>query len=62
MSFGNPRRHQRRCDSTNDLSRELAAAGAPNGTVVTADEQTAGRGRQGRSWTAPAGQIGRAHV
>ncbi len=54
MSFGNPHRHHRRCDSTNDLARELAAAGAPHGTVVTADEQIAGRGRQGRTWTAPA--------
>src|SRR5262249_60422497 len=36
-------------------ARELAEAGAPGGTVVTAAEQTAGRGRQGRSWTAPAG-------
>ncbi len=41
--------------STNDLARELAAGGAPHGTVVIADEQTAGRGRQGRSWTAPPG-------
>ena len=56
MSFGSPRHHQRRCDSTNDLARQLAASGAPNGTIVTADEQTAGRGRQGRSWTAPAGK------
>jgi BirA family transcriptional regulator, biotin operon repressor / biotin---[acetyl-CoA-carboxylase] ligase len=55
MSFGTPHRHHRRCDSTNDLARELAAAGAPHGTVVTADEQVAGRGRQGRTWTAPAG-------
>lgn len=52
--FGRPRRHYRRCDSTNSRARELAAAGAPAGTVVTADEQTAGRGRQGRSWMAPA--------
>jgi BirA family biotin operon repressor/biotin-[acetyl-CoA-carboxylase] ligase len=42
-------------DSTNSLARELAEAGAPGGTVVTAAEQTAGRGRQGRTWTAPAG-------
>jgi BirA family biotin operon repressor/biotin-[acetyl-CoA-carboxylase] ligase len=35
------------------VARELAAAGAPHGTVVTAAEQTAGRGRQGRTWTAP---------
>jgi len=36
--------------STNDLARDLAAAGAPEGVVVTAREQTAGRGRQGRTW------------
>jgi BirA family biotin operon repressor/biotin-[acetyl-CoA-carboxylase] ligase len=53
--FGSPHRHFRRTDSTNTRARELAAAGAPHGTVVTADEQTAGRGRQGRTWTAPPG-------
>jgi BirA family biotin operon repressor/biotin-[acetyl-CoA-carboxylase] ligase len=53
--FGNPHRHFRRTDSTNTRARELATAGAPHGTVVTADEQTAGRGRQGRTWTAPPG-------
>jgi BirA family transcriptional regulator, biotin operon repressor / biotin---[acetyl-CoA-carboxylase] ligase len=53
--FGSPHRHFRRTDSTNTRARELAAAGAPHGTVVTADEQTAGRGRQGRPWTAPPG-------
>jgi len=53
MTFGSPHRHFRRTDSTNSRARELAAAGAPHGTVVTATEQTAGRGRQGRTWTAP---------
>ncbi|HVS98889.1 MAG TPA: biotin--[acetyl-CoA-carboxylase] ligase [Solirubrobacterales bacterium] len=52
--FGHPHRHFQRTESTNTVARELAAAGAPHGTVVTADEQTAGRGRQGRTWTAPA--------
>jgi BirA family biotin operon repressor/biotin-[acetyl-CoA-carboxylase] ligase len=56
LRLGYPRRHLRRCDSTNSLARELAAAGAPSGTVVTADEQTAGRGRLGRTWVAPAGK------
>jgi BirA family biotin operon repressor/biotin-[acetyl-CoA-carboxylase] ligase len=51
-----PHRHFRRTDSTNSRGRELAAAGAPHGTVVTAAEQTAGRGRQGRAWTAPPGK------
>jgi BirA family biotin operon repressor/biotin-[acetyl-CoA-carboxylase] ligase len=56
MSFGVPHRHFRTTDSTNTRARELAAAGAPHGTVVTAAEQTAGRGRQGRTWSAPAGK------
>ncbi|MEO8092448.1 MAG: biotin--[acetyl-CoA-carboxylase] ligase [bacterium] len=55
MSFGSPHRHWRRVDSTNDRARELAQAGAPCGTVVTATEQEAGRGRHGRRWSAPAG-------
>jgi BirA family transcriptional regulator, biotin operon repressor / biotin---[acetyl-CoA-carboxylase] ligase len=51
--IGAPRVHHRVTDSTNERARELAAAGAPHGTLVTADEQLAGRGRQGRAWTAP---------
>jgi BirA family biotin operon repressor/biotin-[acetyl-CoA-carboxylase] ligase len=51
--IGRPRVHHRTTDSTNERARALAAAGAPHGTLVTADEQTAGRGRQGRVWTAP---------
>jgi len=51
--IGSPRVHHRVTDSTNERAKELAAAGAPHGTLVTADEQTAGRGRQGRQWTAP---------
>ncbi len=42
--------------STNDAARELAQAGAPPGTVVLADYQTHGRGRQGRTWHAPPGK------
>jgi BirA family biotin operon repressor/biotin-[acetyl-CoA-carboxylase] ligase len=53
--IGSPHRHFASVGSTNTVARELAAAGAPHGTVVTAGEQTAGRGRQGRSWTAPPG-------
>ena len=51
--IGSPRVHHRLTDSTNERAKELAAAGAPHGTLVTADEQSAGRGRQGRAWTAP---------
>jgi BirA family transcriptional regulator, biotin operon repressor / biotin---[acetyl-CoA-carboxylase] ligase len=54
--FGYPRLHLRQTDSTNTRARELAGRGAPDGTVVTAAEQSAGRGRQGRTWSAPAGR------
>ena len=53
--IGRPRLHHRTIGSTNAKARELAAAGAPHGTLVTASEQTAGRGRQGRSWVTPPG-------
>lgn len=55
MSFGRPRLHYRLVDSTNQRARELATQGAPHGTVVTAREQSAGRGRQGRTWAGPPG-------
>ena len=42
-------------DSTNRVLADLARAGAPDGVVVAADHQTAGRGRRGRTWEAPAG-------
>jgi len=54
--LGRPRLHLRATTSTNDRARTLAAAGAPHGTLVTAAEQTAGRGRQGRAWSAPRGR------
>jgi BirA family biotin operon repressor/biotin-[acetyl-CoA-carboxylase] ligase len=44
-----------RIGSTNDAAASWAAAGAPEGTLVVADEQTGGRGRRGRSWTSPPG-------
>ncbi len=44
-----------RTGSTNDVAREMAAEGAPEGTVVVAEEQTSGRGRMGRRWSAPTG-------
>jgi BirA family biotin operon repressor/biotin-[acetyl-CoA-carboxylase] ligase len=54
-ALGAPHLHLRSTTSTSDRARELAVAGAPHGTLVTASEQSAGRGRQGRVWTAPAG-------
>ena len=53
--LGNPHIHHAVCESTNALLKELAEQGAGHGTTITADEQTAGRGRQGRTWVAPPG-------
>jgi BirA family transcriptional regulator, biotin operon repressor / biotin---[acetyl-CoA-carboxylase] ligase len=48
-------RHFDEVRSTNTVALELARAGEPEGLVVVADHQTAGRGRLGRSWQAPPG-------
>lgn len=53
--LGHPRIHLHRTDSTNERARALAIGGAPHGTLITAAEQSAGRGRQGRAWSAPPG-------
>src|SRR5258708_10312664 len=42
--------------STNDVARELATSGAPEGLCVISREQTAGRGRQGRLWSSAPGE------
>lgn len=42
--------------STQDIARREAEQGAPEGTAVVAEEQTAGRGRLGRAWVSPAGK------
>ena len=46
-----------RVESTNDEAQGLAVDGAPDGTVVWAREQTAGRGRRGMEWSSPAGNL-----
>lgn len=48
-------RHIETIGSTNDVVLQLAAAGAPEGTALLADQQTAGRGRRGHVWSSPAG-------
>lgn len=53
MNLGRPRLHLRTTDSTSERAKALARD-APHGLLITAGEQTAGHGRQGRSWTAPA--------
>jgi BirA family biotin operon repressor/biotin-[acetyl-CoA-carboxylase] ligase len=45
-----------RVDSTQQVARDLARDGAAEGTAVVAEEQTAGRGRLGRTWHSPAGE------
>ncbi len=55
MTIGEPILWLETTTSTMDDAARLAADGAPEGLVVVADEQTAGRGRAGRSWIAPAG-------
>ena len=42
-------------DSTNRQARKLAEEGAPHGTLVAADSQSAGKGRRGRAWASPRG-------
>lgn len=54
--LGRERVHLPLCGSTNDEAQRLASAGAVHGTVVTADAQHAGRGRQGHRWHSPAGE------
>ena len=48
--FGKRIFHFFKTDSTNRVALELGHAGEPEGAVVLAEEQTAGRGRQGRAW------------
>jgi BirA family biotin operon repressor/biotin-[acetyl-CoA-carboxylase] ligase len=48
--------HEIKCDSTNVLAKRMMNEGAPSGTVVVAESQTAGRGRFQRTWTSATGQ------
>lgn len=49
--------HFETIDSTNDEARRLAIAGEAGPVWITADEQTAGRGRRGRVWVSPKGNL-----
>ncbi len=55
LRFGHPVYLFQQIGSTNDEARRLAQAQAPEGLMVVAEEQTAGRGRAGRHWITPAG-------
>jgi BirA family biotin operon repressor/biotin-[acetyl-CoA-carboxylase] ligase len=54
-AFGRSIEYRESVGSTNDLAKQLARGGAPEGFLVIADEQTAGKGRLGRAWTTPKG-------
>ncbi|HTX69361.1 MAG TPA: biotin--[acetyl-CoA-carboxylase] ligase [Thermoleophilia bacterium] len=54
--FGHSFRYHDEIESTNLEAKSLALKGAPEGTVVVAEAQSAGRGRLGRRWTSPAGK------
>ena len=53
--FGGRIHHHYQVDSTMSEAARLASAKAPHGTLVVAEEQTAGRGRFGRTWFSPRG-------
>jgi BirA family biotin operon repressor/biotin-[acetyl-CoA-carboxylase] ligase len=58
MTYGTPNHHLEECASTNDVAAEWAADPldpAPDGAMVTADLQTKGRGRRGRTWDSGSG-------
>jgi len=55
-SFGRHAHLREAVPSTQDVLRELAEQGAPEGTLVLAEQQTQGRGRMGRHWASPAGK------
>ena len=54
--FGRSFRYYDEIESTNVEAKSLASEGAPEGTVIIAESQSAGRGRLGRRWTSPAGK------
>lgn len=57
LAWPAPIERHRRLGSTNDRLKERAREGAPEWTAVLAEEQTAGRGREGRVWASPPGGL-----
>jgi BirA family biotin operon repressor/biotin-[acetyl-CoA-carboxylase] ligase len=56
VTLGSPLYRLATTTSTNDEAKRGARSGAPHGATWVAEEQTAGRGRQGRSWVSPRGE------
>ena len=57
VRLGQPIHRYERIDSTMNVAHQLAAEGAPEGTLVVAERQTQGRGRLGRLWVSPEGGL-----
>ncbi|MBC7985069.1 MAG: hypothetical protein H7X93_00125 [Sphingomonadaceae bacterium] len=57
MAYGCPIRALAETGSTNDDMRALAEAGEPEGSWLRADRQTGGKGRRGRTWVSPEGNL-----
>ncbi len=56
MKIGDQIHYLKSCTSTNDVVKDMAVKGAPEGTVVIAEEQTSGKGRSQRLWYSPCGK------
>lgn len=57
QALGKEIHHFHQVDSTNRVAKDLAAEGAPEGTIVLAEEQSQGKGRMNRHWHSPPGGI-----
>lgn len=55
LPWGHPTLFFEEVPSTQDVAKQLALQGAPEGLLVVADRQSSGRGRKGRSWESPPG-------
>lgn len=49
--------HYKEVDSTNEVAKQLAQEGSPEGTIVIAESQRSGRGRRGKKWLSPSGGV-----
>lgn len=49
--------HYSEVDSTNEVAKELAEKGSPEGTIIIAESQRSGKGRRGKKWLSPSGGV-----
>lgn len=55
--IGHEIHHYSEVDSTNNVAKELAEKGSPEGTIITAESQRSGKGRRGKKWISPHGGV-----